>query len=165
LNVTDSEGKWDIEVKSITVRAHPYADFTWSPLQPEENQTVTFDASASTPDGGAIASYKWNFGDGKSGTGKIVTHVYTTAGEYTVVLNVTDSEGKWDSQTKQITVKPASAPTKPVGGHAKPVDKHHFLAPETDMAPRIALVLVLLAVMTLAIVLIRHKNKKLGSSH
>ncbi len=164
LNVTDSEGKWDIEVKAITVRAHPYADFIWAPLQPEENRTVTFDASASTPDGGTITSYKWNFGDGKSGTGKIVTHVYTKAGKYTVVLNVTDSEGKWDSQTKQITVKPASQPSKPVGGHAVPIDKTPLLAQEIDLMPRLGLALVLLAAITSAIILNRRRNKRSGGN-
>jgi len=83
----------------------PTASFVYSPQQPEEGQTVTFDASASTPDGGTIISYSWNFGDGKFGTGKIVTHAYTTAGTYPVTLNVTKSEGKWDIESKQITVK------------------------------------------------------------
>jgi len=160
LNVTDSEGKLDIEVKTITVRAHPHADFTWSPLQPEENQTVTFDASSSTPNGGTITNYSWNFGDGKSGTGKIVTHVYKTAEAYTVILNITDSEGKWDVQSKQITVHPSAPYPKPVGGHAMPVDKHHFLVPEIDVDPGIGLVFVLSAAMALAIILIRRKNKK-----
>ncbi len=165
LNVTDSEGKWDIEVKAIIVRAHPQADFTWSPLQPEENQTVTFDASASTPNGGTIIGYTWNFGDGKFGTGKIVTHVYTTSETYTVILNVTDSEGKWDTQSKQVTIKPSSEDHKPVGGHATPIDKHYLLAPKIDLVPGIGLVFVLLASIAVTIILIRRRNKTLKLGH
>jgi PKD repeat protein len=161
LNVTDSEGKWDIETKRITVRAHPNADFTWSPLQPEEDQTVTFDASASTPDGGTITSYNWNFGDGKFGTGKIITHAYTTAGTYTVTLNVTDSEGKWDAESKQITVKPPPPPPKPVGGCAVPIDKSHLLASSTDLALRIRLAFTLLAGTAAVIIIIRRRKRLL----
>ena len=160
LNVTDSEGRWDIETKTMTVRAHPNADFVWSPLQPEEDQTATFDASASTPNGGTIVSYTWNFGDGKSSTGKIVTHAYTTAGSYTVTLNVTDSEGKWDTESKQLTVSPPSPPPKPVGGHAVPIDNSHLLASPTNFALGIPLVFTLL-VGTVAIIILIISRKKL----
>lgn len=160
LNVTDSECKWDTEVKKIVVRAHPKADFVWSPTQPEENQTVTFDSSSSTPNGGTIVTYNWNFGDGKSGTGKIVTHVYTTAGTYIVVLNITDSEGKWDARSKQITVKSSSPHPKPVGGHATSIDKHHLLAPKIGSVPEIGFVLVLIGGIAITIFLTRHRNKK-----
>ena len=38
----------------------------------------------------AIASYDWNFGDGATGTAKIVSHSYSSAGNYSVTLTVTD---------------------------------------------------------------------------
>ena len=105
LNVTDSEGLWDTESKTITVREHPHADFTWSPQTPYTCQTVTFDASTSTPNGGHIVSYEWDFGDcSPNKCGMIVTHCYSCGGSYTVTLNVTDSEGKWDTESKIITV-------------------------------------------------------------
>jgi len=106
LNVTDSECKWDTESKTITVREHPHADFSWSPVSPEVGETVTFNGSLSTPDGGTIISYEWDFGDGSPHKfGKIVTHVYNNNGTYTVTLNVTDSEGKWDTESKSITIR------------------------------------------------------------
>jgi len=82
----------------------PTACFTWAPSLPKVGESVTFDASASTPNGGIILNYEWNFGDGETATGKTVTHTYTNSGTYTVTLNVTDSEGLWDTEQKQIQV-------------------------------------------------------------
>ena len=109
LKVTDSEGKWDTTYQQITVEKAPIADFWWTPYYPQRGETVTFDASTSTPDGGTIISYAWNFGDGTPiivETDPITTHVYASVGNYTVTLNVTDSEGRWDMETRTITVVP-----------------------------------------------------------
>ncbi|MEM2779752.1 MAG: PKD domain-containing protein [Candidatus Bathyarchaeia archaeon] len=106
LKVTDSEGKWDTVSKQITVEKAPIADFWWTPYYPQRGETVTFDASASTPDGGEIVSYIWDFGDGNITVtdNPVITHIYSQAGDYIVTLNVTDSEGRWDAETKTITV-------------------------------------------------------------
>jgi parallel beta-helix repeat protein len=88
----------------------PVASFSWSPSVPEVDELVTFDASASMPNGGEIVSYEWDFGDGKYASGKTVTHQYSFAGNYTVTLNVTDSEGLWDIEQKQIQVKAPPSP-------------------------------------------------------
>ncbi|MEM3753316.1 MAG: PKD domain-containing protein [Candidatus Micrarchaeaceae archaeon] len=89
-----------IEVKPIP----PTASFIYRPPSPVVNQTVTFDATNSIPNGGTIISYQWDFGDNSSGEGIIVTHAYTSAGNYTVTLNVTDSEGAWNTTSKTITI-------------------------------------------------------------
>ncbi|RLI43787.1 hypothetical protein DRO69_08855 [Candidatus Bathyarchaeota archaeon] len=82
----------------------PVANFTWSPSIPKVGESVTFDASSSTPNGGEIVSYEWDFGDRHHVSGKIVSHKYTSSGTFTVTLNVTDSEGLWDVEQKQIQV-------------------------------------------------------------
>jgi len=72
----------------------PTAIFTWSPLQPIINQPVTFNASQSYDDKyGTITSYAWVFGDGNvtTVTNPIVLHTFTSSGNYTVTLTVTDS--------------------------------------------------------------------------
>ncbi len=84
----------------------PMASFTYEPIYPFRNQNVTFDASTSTPDGGSIAKYAWDFGDGTTDFGKIVKHAYTSYGDYTVTLNATDSEGLWDIDTDILHVYP-----------------------------------------------------------
>lgn len=62
---------------------------------------VTFDATAST---GNIISYEWMFGDGESSSESIITHTYTSAGNYDVVLKVTDNTGAVDQQTLSVVV-------------------------------------------------------------
>jgi len=106
LNVTDSEGLWDTESQIIPIAEFPTASFTYSPLTPITDETVTFNASLSTPNGGTIVSYHWNFGDGIeiTETDPIAYHNYTTNGIFDVTLNVTDSEGLWDVETKPITI-------------------------------------------------------------
>jgi len=104
LNVTDSEGLWDTETKILIVRKTPIAFFTYSPTLPLISQTISFNASLSTPNGGALIDYLWDFGDGVTDNGVIVTHSYINFGNYTVTLTVTDSEGLADNETKTIKV-------------------------------------------------------------
>jgi PKD repeat protein len=94
----------------IGAPAPPQADFTYSPLNPLIDETVTFDASSSTPNGGSIIAYLWDFGDGSpllNTTDPIVTHIYTVAGDYTVTLTVFDDQGLNDTTSKTITVSKA----------------------------------------------------------
>ena len=95
----------------------PKASFFYSPLNPYVNDTITFNASSSRPNGGHIVSYKWSFGNGATeiyvseNLTAIATHEYTMAGTYEVTLNVTDSEGLWNSTTTTVTVKMRPPPS------------------------------------------------------
>ncbi|MCK4736662.1 MAG: PKD domain-containing protein, partial [Methanophagales archaeon] len=88
----------------------PVALLRYKPSCPIVNQTVTFNASRSfdldDPSGYHynITSYDWDFGDGNTTTGKIVNHSYSSAGNYTINLTVTDNEGLTNSTTKVIYV-------------------------------------------------------------
>jgi PKD repeat protein len=63
-------------------------------------QQVAFDASTSfDPDGGAIVSFMWDFGDGATATGPMVSHAFTSENPFTVTLTVTDDEGSSSSCT------------------------------------------------------------------
>ncbi|MFN2187965.1 MAG: PKD domain-containing protein, partial [Candidatus Promineifilaceae bacterium] len=61
-------------------------------------ETVTF-TSTSTTDGGPFVSWTWDFGDGITDTGEVVSHIYTEAGEYDVTLTVMDACGNTESIT------------------------------------------------------------------
>jgi len=68
---------------------------------------VGFAGGAADPNGVAIVSYVWSFGDGGSATGPTATHRYTTAGTYAVTLSATDTLGKTGTATHAIVVSPA----------------------------------------------------------
>jgi PKD repeat protein len=90
----------------------PTPSFQFAPSAPVLNQAITFDATASVGPG-QIASYSWNFGDGSSGTGAVVTHSYSTAASYVVTLTVTNDRGVSASTTKSVTVVPSTPPSAP----------------------------------------------------
>jgi hypothetical protein len=90
----------------IKITKAPIASFTHSPSFPKPGETVTFNATSSTPNGGIIVSYHWDFGDGNitATTDPIITHTYAFSGLYNVTLTITDSEGLTDSTWKTIYV-------------------------------------------------------------
>jgi len=55
-------------------------------------------------------SFTWDFGDGTTATGVVVTHTYNAPGTYTVVLTVVDRFGRQASDRTTATISPA-APT------------------------------------------------------
>jgi len=88
----------------ISIFGPPTADFTWNPVVPKVGELVNFDASLSMPSGGPISQYRWDFGDGQTATGKTVSHAFSSATTYSITLNITDSEGLWDVEQKQLQV-------------------------------------------------------------
>ncbi|MCE5320660.1 MAG: PKD domain-containing protein [Bacteroidales bacterium] len=73
----------------------PIAAFTATPTTITPGQSVQFtDQSSNTP-----TSWFWNFGDGSTATTKNPSHIYTSAGTYTVILTATNSYG-YNSVTK-----------------------------------------------------------------
>jgi PKD repeat protein len=82
--------------------------FTFSPTSPSQGQAVVFDAQAST---GAAVQYLWEFGDGATGSGSIVTHAYNELGSFIVRLTLVDAAGRTISLSRSITVGQSAAPT------------------------------------------------------
>ena len=84
----------------------PTAKFTYLPIHPVINQTITFDASDSTDSDGTITNYEWDFRDGNttSTSDPVITHSYASEDDYNVILTVTDDEGAKHSVNKVITV-------------------------------------------------------------
>jgi len=72
---------------------------------PDPGLACDFDGGGSTDADGTIVSYDWNFGDGKTASGKTASHTYTAADTYTVTLTVTDDKGKKTSTTVDVTVE------------------------------------------------------------
>jgi hypothetical protein len=90
----------------------PLAMFTISPTAPNEQETVTFDASQSRDIGigGKIDGYLWDFGDGERGDGKVVTHAYSQGDRYRVNLVVVDNDGARNNTTQIVEVNALPTP-------------------------------------------------------
>lgn len=104
LTVSGSAGS-DSEVKTgyITVSSclMPVANFVGSPVSGYTPLTVNFTDQTT----GSPTSWSWTFGDGGTSTLQNPSHVYATAGTYTVTLVATNSCGSDDfTRTNYITV-------------------------------------------------------------
>jgi len=93
---------------TITIKDHlPTASFTFNPPSPHTGQNVRFDASLSADLDGKITAYHWNFGDGTEERGQpqnYIDHIFSTAGDYIVNLEVTDNNGQTATISKNIQV-------------------------------------------------------------
>lgn len=81
----------------------PVAVITATPIQAGTSR-IRFDAATSSDTDGTIATYAWNFGDGDTASGQQFDHEYLTAGNYTVVLTVTDNKGASSQDQMILTV-------------------------------------------------------------
>lgn len=83
----------------------PNAAFSFDPQNPDEGEQVSFNATATSDPDSSIDSYSWDFGDGSTGQGDIVSHTYDVEGQYTVTLTVTDTQGNQDTQSQTVSVQ------------------------------------------------------------
>lgn len=90
-SATSYAGEFAGSLKGVTItdaggtNAPPTAkiDFT------QNGDTINFDASGSTDSDGTIVDYRWDFGDGSTGSGVGVSHQFAN-GNYPVTLTVSD---------------------------------------------------------------------------
>lgn len=65
-------------------------------------QSISFNSTCSTN----ASKYKWDFGDGTSTTEANPTHIYTTAGTYTVkLMAMSSNESKMSETSKTIKIQ------------------------------------------------------------
>ena len=69
-------------------------------------EIVFYNASGSYDLDGEIILYGWDFGDNRSTSGISTSHVYSSAGNYTVVLRLRDNNGRFASDNLTVTVLP-----------------------------------------------------------
>jgi PKD repeat protein len=103
----------------------PIAAFQ-APAQATVGKVVTFDGSASSGQV-PIVAWEWSYGDGASGTGKVVQHVYNLPGNYSVQLVVTDSQqqGFQDSKYRGLAVTQPRVPTLAPRRYPPWLPRHH----------------------------------------
>jgi len=123
LTVFDNQGKNGSFILPLNVSSnlHPKARFTYSPSNPQPQETVYFNASASQDYDGYITTYYWTFGDETNATGILQSHNYTSAGTFTVTLTVTDNENSQNSFSQNIVVSIPPTPPTPGPEYIQPV--------------------------------------------
>lgn len=94
-------------VATTTGPPPPVASFTSS----EVGLSLTFTDTSTVAAPATVATVTWHYGDGANGTGSPASHAFTTAGTFTVVEIVTDSNGLASQASEQIAVSP-------FGGHS-----------------------------------------------
>ncbi|WP_198662098.1 PKD domain-containing protein [Halorussus litoreus] len=80
-----------------------------SASDPGAGEPVEFDATGSTLTRGEILAYTWEFGDGETAAGEVVTHSFENGGDYEVRLTVVDSNGRIEEAAVEITVGDGTA--------------------------------------------------------
>jgi PKD repeat protein len=107
LQVTDSRGAVASKTISFRVNSAPVPNFTWDPPTPGVGKPIQFSSTSFDPDGPAVdpLTYEWNFGDGGTAIGQNVTHAYSSPGQKTVTLRVTDTGGISRSVPRTVLVQ------------------------------------------------------------
>jgi PKD repeat protein len=95
-----------VQVKLTADADGPYSGTVGSP--------VTVNGSGSSP-ADRITSYQWDFGDGQTGMGAVITHTYAASGTYTLVLTVSDGVTQaTDTATATIRAEGENQPPQAV---------------------------------------------------
>lgn len=88
---------------NYTVNANPFtASFTVSPAPLCDEKPVNF----SNTSVGTIDNYAWSFGDGNNASTASANHIYSPAGNYNVVLIISNNIGCLDTASTLISVLP-----------------------------------------------------------
>ena len=109
LTVTDNRGATATATQAIVVNyanKPPTASITVSATEGTVPLNVAFAGSGTDPEGGQL-SFHWVFGDGEEGDGRAINHTFSTQGDYTVRLIVTDDAGKQGTSDVAIHAKEA----------------------------------------------------------
>jgi len=98
----------DRHVREVVVGEHVplKAAFQVTTEQPRAGSEVSFESQCQ----GLVRDFKWDFGDDTNSTRPNPEHVYASAGDYTVRLEVTGAEGETDSLEQKLSVGPPVPP-------------------------------------------------------
>jgi len=101
---TDDNGCSDSAYRDITVFELPDVSFDIN----QDNACVNYPVEFTGSSNSNIAVWNWDFGDGQTGSGQIVSHTYLLPGEMTITLTVTDVAGCSETTSENLLVLQAS---------------------------------------------------------
>ncbi|MBL9189744.1 MAG: PKD domain-containing protein [Opitutaceae bacterium] len=108
LTVTDNDGLTGSAALTITVNAPanqaPVAVISTNQNTGTAPVAIAFSGASSYDPDGSIAAYLWNFGDGTTSTAVTPAKIYSTPGNYTVTLRVTDNVGAIATATTAVAI-------------------------------------------------------------
>jgi len=107
LVVTDEEDATGRDTALVTVNLPPVAEIG-GPDTAIVGVEARYSGSPSSDPDGEVVAWAWDFGDGATGEGESVGHVFTAPGSYAVALTVTDDKGA--TARAQVTVKAEAPP-------------------------------------------------------
>ncbi|MFQ5812688.1 MAG: PKD domain-containing protein [Anaerolineae bacterium] len=118
LTVTDDDGASDSHTTwaEIGEPVPPVADAD-GPYWGVVGEYITFTGEKSYDRDGEIVSWHWDFGDGSTDYGQVVTYAYEEPSTYNVTLIITDNDGASDSDTAAAEIgKPIEPPVADADG-------------------------------------------------
>src|SRR4051794_7962902 len=99
--------------RKLLVGSPPDGSFTIDPTSPVTGQQVTFTNTSTSPDGGQIKTSEWTIDGQPGGTQPTATTTFTTEGEHTVSLRVTDELGYAATHQETFAVAAPSSAAQP----------------------------------------------------
>jgi PKD repeat protein len=100
--VADKTANAQCDLESIC--SFPTVSISYTPTSPKVGDEVKFTGSVAGAEASKMKNWKWDFGDGTTGTGMTPTHTYTVDGTKAVTLTVTNECDKLYDGYKNITV-------------------------------------------------------------
>lgn len=100
-----SVGQYALTARFLTPgNLAPTARIAATPAAGQAPLRVRLSGAGSTDSDGSIAAWHWTFGDGTTGSGPVVSHVYVSPGTYVAQLRVVDNGGLSATTATTITV-------------------------------------------------------------
>ena len=163
MNVTDEAGNWAIDTLNVTVLDNePPEAHAGDDTGIDVNITFKFNGSESLDNIG-ILNFMWTFEyNGKTVTlhGPKPDFKFEIPGDYTVTLNVTDSQGNSAEDHLQITVNPRDDVIPPDGDDTDGGEKQEEKEMSTYIMAGTILLAFLAAIIGIFIVYIRKRKRK-----
>jgi len=104
LTVTDNEGKKDRANMTVRINEYPRARIDLDGADVKVLAQVQFNGQNSNDPDGAVVDWRWEFGDGATGSGARAVHAFADIGTYIVNLTVTDDFGARNNRSLAVTV-------------------------------------------------------------